>query len=240
MIAVAIETSSDRMSIALGRPGELPVERVILGARQHAAGLLPMLGALLEAASLTLTQVDAVALADGPGSFTGLRVGAAAVKGLVRARPGLEIWTASTLLVRAAGAGALHGAAVLVVSSALRGELYAAAYRMNLPHEVSTLLPPGLATPESLHAEAPDLLVADAPDRIVDRLATQFAVPLVRPPAGAPSAVALLGLIGVPGGAERVRSLDAWEPVYGRPAEAQARWEAAHGRTLSDSPRHAG
>jgi tRNA threonylcarbamoyladenosine biosynthesis protein TsaB len=76
--------------------------------------------------------------------------------------------------------------------------------------------------------------VADAPDKLVDRLADQFAVPIVRAPGSLPHAAALLGLIGVPGGAARVASLDAWEPGYGRLAEAQVRWEAAHGRALSD------
>jgi hypothetical protein len=37
-----------------------------------------------------------------------------------------------------------------------------------------------------------------------------------------------------------VHELDDWEPTYGRPAEAQVRWEAAHGRSLSDSARDAG
>lgn len=237
MIAVAIETSTDRLSLALGRNGAPPSERHLDGARKHAAALLPLLDSLLTESGIELSAVDTLALADGPGSFTGLRVGAAAVKALAHARPGLAVWTASTLLVRAAGVAPHNGARVLVVTSALRGELYAASYRLDLPHSVTTLTPPGLATPESLHREAPDLLVADAPAKIVDRLADQFAVPLVRGPASLPSAASLLALLGVSGGAVRISDLDGWEPTYGRPAEAQARWEAAHGRTLSDSPR---
>ena len=45
----------------------------------------------------------------------------------------------------------------------------------------------------------------------------------------------LLALVGVRGGAARIESVQAWEPVYGRPAEAQARWETTHGRPLPDS-----
>ena len=237
MIALAIETATDRLSVALGRPGAPPLEACQAGARMHAAALLPMVDRLLRDAGLTLGEVDVLGVADGPGSFTGLRVGAAVVKALARSRPGLPVWTASTLMVRAASAGPPHGARVLVVTSALRGELYAASYRFDLPLRVDTLVAPALATLETLHRETPDLIVADAPDKLVDRVADHFAAPLVRGPAALPSAVALLSLLGVPGGAEAISELDDWEPVYGRPAEAQVRWEATHGRRLSHPTR---
>lgn len=239
MITLGIETATDRLSVALGRPGAPPLTASLLGARQHGAALLPLVQRLLAEAKLNLEDVSALALADGPGSFTGLRVGAALVKALARTRPGVPVWTASTLLVRAASATPPHGARVLVVTSALRGELYAAEYRLDLPRQVETLVAPGVATPESLRREAPDLIVADAPEKLLDRLADQFAAPLVHGAAALPSAAALLLLLGVPGGATRIDELDDWEPEYGRPAEAQARWEATHGRSLPDPSSHA-
>lgn len=235
MIALGIETTTDRLSLAaVGRSGSVAVRQED-GARRHAALLFPLLAELLAELQLRLEDVEALALADGPGSFTGLRVGAAAAKAVVRAHPRVSVWTASTLLVRAAAVAPPHGARVLVVTSALRGELYAATYRMDLPRAIETLSAPALATPESLHRETPDLLVADASEELVDRLAGQFAVPLVRGHASLPSATALLTLLQVPGGVERVVDLTAWEPRYGRPAEAQVRWEASHGRSLSHS-----
>jgi len=240
MIALALETTTDRLSVAARwtRPGEPLREaaRDFDGARMHAARLFPLVGAVLDELGITLQEVDVLALADGPGSFTGLRVGAAAAKALVRACPRLALWTASTLLVRAAGVMPPHGARVLVVTSALRGELYAATYRLDLPNTVETLRPPAVALPEALQREAPDLLVADAPDRLVDRLGDLLAVPLIRGVPARPSALALAGLIGVAGGAEPIPDRDRWEPFYGRPAEAQARWETQHGRPLPDSP----
>jgi tRNA threonylcarbamoyladenosine biosynthesis protein TsaB len=234
VIALAIETTTDRLSVAAVRQCGSSAVRQVEGARKHAALLLPLIGEVLQELELRLEEVEGLALADGPGSFTGLRVGAAAAKALARAQPRLAVWTASTLLVRAAGAAPLHGARVLVVTPALRGELYAACYRMNLPTAIETLAAPALATPESLHRETPDLLVADVPEKLVDRLADQFAVPLVRGDPSRPHAAALLTLLGVAGGAQRVGELDNWEPCYGRPAEAQARWEALHGRPLSN------
>jgi len=160
VIALGLETATDRLSVALGRPGEPVIERNLEGARRHAAALLPMVAEVLREGGIPLEAVEALAIADGPGSFTGLRVGAAAVKALARVLPGLGVWTASSLLVRAVAVSAPHGARVLVVTSALRGELYAACYRIDLPRQIETLLAPGLATPESLHGATADLLVA--------------------------------------------------------------------------------
>lgn len=238
MIAVALETSTDRLSVAGRREGGPAACRLLEGARRHAAGLFPLLQQVLDELGATPGEVSDLALADGPGSFTGLRVGAAALKALARARPGLRVWTASTLLVRAAGVAAPRGARVLVATSALRGELYAATYRFGEDGSVDTLAAPGVATPESLHQVLPDLVVADAPGKLVDRLADQFAVPTIRPPASLPQASALLALIGVRGGAAPISALDEWQPSYGRPAEAQVKWEAAYGRPLPDPARH--
>jgi tRNA threonylcarbamoyladenosine biosynthesis protein TsaB len=240
LIALGIETATDRLSVAMSRPDAPVIERHLDGARRHAAALLPMVAALLEEAGLPLASLRALAIADGPGSFTGLRVGAAAVKALARTNPDMTIWTASSLMVRAAGVAAPRGARILVVTSALRGDLYAACYRLDLPGTVETLLPPGLATPESLHGLAPDLLVADAPEKIVERLASQVEVPSVRGSASLPSAAAMLTLVGPTGGAAPIMALDNWEPIYGRPAEAQVKWEAVHGRALPDSSRQLG
>jgi tRNA threonylcarbamoyladenosine biosynthesis protein TsaB len=234
VIALALDTTTDRLSVALGRPGSPAQERTLFGARQHAAALLPLIAGLLDEAGVPLSEIEHIALADGPGGFTGLRVGAALVKALARTAPGIAVSTASTLMVRAAGIAPPGGALILVVTSALRGELYAAAYQVGLPLRIDTVMEPRLATVESLRREAPDLLIADAPEKLVDRLADQFAVPLVRGSASLPHAAALLSLIGVPGGAAPISHLDEWEPAYGRPAEAQARWEAAHGRALPD------
>lgn len=233
MIALGIETTTDRLSLAGVNASGTVALRQEEGARKHAALLFPLLDEVLAELHLRLEDVEALALADGPGSFTGLRVGAAAAKALASAVPRLSIWTASTLLVRAAAVAPPHGARVLVVTAALRGELYAATYRMDLPRAIETVSAPALATPESLQRETPDLLVADAPEKLVDRLADQFAVPLVRGRASLPSAATLLTLLQVPGGARQLTNLTGWEPSYGRPAEAQVRWEASHGRALA-------
>ena len=231
---LAIETATDRASVALGAGAAAAVERDLTGARRHAAELLPMIAALLRQAGATLDDVTALVLSDGPGSFTGLRVGASVAKALVQAR-GLPLWTAPSLMVRASGV-ARPGATVLAVANALRGELYAAAYRFE-GGAVHTVLAPSVHRPDRLVAGAlrPDILVGEAPEPAVRALEQWAGSALIPPPEGAPHARELLGLVGRPGGAARIEAVQGWEPVYGRPAEAQARWETAHGRPLPDS-----
>ena len=231
---LALETATDRASVALGMTSADALTREIGGVRRHAAELLPMIDAVLREAGVRLDAVRGIVLSDGPGSFTGLRVGAAVAKALVQAR-GLPLWIAPSLMVRAAGA-ARPGATVLAVSDALRGELYSAAYRFDA-EGVRTLLAPAVRRPEELVAGAlsPDVLVGELPEPARLLLERWAGHAVIGPPAGQPEARMLLDLVGRPGGAVRVEPVEAWQPVYGRPAEAQARWETAHGRPLPDS-----
>ena len=206
----------------------------MVGARRHAAALLPMVSRALSRRGLTLDDVGALALSDGPGSFTGLRVGAAVAKALVQARR-IPLYAAPSLLVRAVGAAPHDGTLVLAVSDALRGEVYAGGFRL-ASRQVTVELVPGVRRPEQL-AELlprPAHLVGDLPPAVgatIERWAEQ---PLLRSPEGAARASALLELVGWAGGARRLEDVTSWEPEYGRPAEAQARWETAHGRPLPD------
>jgi tRNA threonylcarbamoyladenosine biosynthesis protein TsaB len=231
---LALDTATDRASLALGLPGGEALEESIGGARRHAAGLLPAVQRLLQRAGASLDDLRGIALSDGPGSFTGLRVGASVAKALVQARS-LPLWTAPSLLVRAAGV-ACGNELVLAVANALRGEVYAAAYRF-LPEGIQTELIPSVRRPEELVGSGlkPAAVVGEAPAEIVAILEHWVGKQIIGPPEGSPRAARLLDLMGQRGGARQVDAVREWEPVYGRPAEAQARWESAHGRPLPDS-----
>lgn len=232
---LALETATDRASVAIGESTEDAVEESLSGARRHAGALLPMIESALRRRGATLDQVTGVVVSDGPGSFTGLRVGASVGKALARAR-GLPLWTAPSLVVRAAGVAGPRHRLVLAVSDALRGDVYAAAVRFD-PGRIHTEIEPSVWRPEAL-AEldlAPDALVGEVPPAAAALLERWTGLELIRPPTGAPQALRLIGLVTVEGGARRVEDVSGWEPVYGRPAEAQARWEIAHGRPLPDS-----
>ncbi len=120
MRILALDSSSGLLSCALWEDGRVAVESVHF---EKAGDVLP--GALLSLAPLD--TVDALAAGVGPGSFTGLRVGLAAVKALAYARR-LPIAGASSL--RALALAARRPAELLVPTlEARRGELYACAVR---------------------------------------------------------------------------------------------------------------
>jgi tRNA threonylcarbamoyladenosine biosynthesis protein TsaB len=239
MTWLALDTATDRASVALGTSAADALEESLAGARRHAAALVPMIDRLLSRTGIALDALAGVALSDGPGSFTGLRVGATVAKALARAH-GLEVRVAPSLLVRAVQ-HAEPGRIVLAVANALRGELYAACYRFD-DGRIETLLAPSVWRPDRLVATAPppSLVVGDGPPEALTRLAEWSGHEPIDGDAGLPRARELLELLHRPGGARAIANLDLWEPEYGRPAEAQARWERAHGRPLPDSIGSAG
>lgn len=220
---LAIDTATDRASVALGLPGSVIAEAEITGARRHASQLLPAILEALRRAGAGLPEIEAIVLADGPGSFTGLRVGAAVAKALAESQP-IALWSAPSLLSSAASV-AQDGRLVLALSDALRGEVFAAAYRVT-SGRVETLLAPSVHRPEALDASGlqPQLVTGPAADRM-------GGIPAW------PSAATLLRLIGLSGGVHRITDARRWEPDYGRPAEAQVQWERTHGRPLPNPAR---
>lgn len=82
MTVLALDTSSRAASCALLRDGALTGEFFIHTALTHSQTAMPMVEALLKRTGASLGEVDVLAVSAGPGSFTGLRIGIAAVKGL--------------------------------------------------------------------------------------------------------------------------------------------------------------
>lgn len=123
MKLLAVETSTELCSAALLRGDELLVEEA-LAANQHAERLEPMVRRLLERARLEVRDLDALAFGQGPGSFTGIRIGCGFVQGLAFAT-GLSVVPVPSLLALAEHAGASRVVAAL---DARMGEVYLAAY----------------------------------------------------------------------------------------------------------------
>jgi tRNA threonylcarbamoyladenosine biosynthesis protein TsaB len=229
VIVLAVDAATDRLSVAAGSPaGGRTAVRVAEGARRHAGLLVPYALECLDELGLGVDAVEAVAVSDGPGSFTGLRVAAAWAKALAGVR-GIPLWTASSLLVRAASRGRT-GELVLGTGAALRGEWFVGGYRWNPGGAIETVLPPSVMASSSAPPERPAVVIGD---RSAEAVGAWAGCPVVvGPPAGWPDAAALIRLIGPAGGAVRVADPAGWEPTYGRPAEAQAKWERDHGRAL--------
>src|SRR5207253_1846803 len=81
-LILAVDTSSPRLSLALARGATVISAIASESGTPHSQTLFVHLAALFDSAQLDPRHVDAFAVATGPGSFTGLRVGLAAVKGL--------------------------------------------------------------------------------------------------------------------------------------------------------------
>ena len=163
---LAIETSTDRMSVALGegRPGTLPLSHEGPGAAQSSLHLLPSVERLLDQAGWSLGGLDAIVFGRGPGSFTGLRTACAVTQGLaygVRAQgraEGLPVLPVDTLLAVAEearwlyeGAGCTLPPAVVALLDARMGEVYVAVYPMRQGRvDSQALLAPTLCAPAAL------------------------------------------------------------------------------------------
>jgi tRNA threonylcarbamoyladenosine biosynthesis protein TsaB len=116
---VAIDTSTDTASLALHDGFQVQIEHTWKSPRRHTVELLPRLVAALEQLALSAKHLSGVAVARGPGSFTGLRVGMAVAKGLALAR-GLPLIGIPTLDVIAAAQGRSRRALCAVLQAGRR------------------------------------------------------------------------------------------------------------------------
>jgi tRNA threonylcarbamoyladenosine biosynthesis protein TsaB len=82
MLILAFESTAKAASVALVEDGHLISQYSQCSALTHSRTLLPMAEDMLKNAELTLDKVDLFAVAHGPGSFTGIRIGVSTVKGL--------------------------------------------------------------------------------------------------------------------------------------------------------------
>jgi tRNA threonylcarbamoyladenosine biosynthesis protein TsaB len=126
MKLLAIDTTEAACSAALLVDNEV-IERFEIAPRRHSELILPMMDALLQEAGFSLAQLDALAFARGPGSFTGVRIATAVVQGAATAA-GLPVVPVSSLLALAQGAMRSAGAdKVLAGFDARMHEVYWAA-----------------------------------------------------------------------------------------------------------------
>ena len=149
-LLLAIETATTHTSVALARGEEILDEQEASPEIPAAACLMPAIDALLGRNRIRLAQIGALALSVGPGSFTGLRIGVATVKGLAF---GVEVPVVAVPTLEALALGAGEGVVVATLD-ARRGELYAAGYAIR-DGAPSRDLVEGLFTASELLARLP-------------------------------------------------------------------------------------
>lgn len=131
MNLIAIETATDVCGVALLQGGRVTVDLSLARPRAHAENLVLLIQDALRYGGLSRADLDAVAVSMGPGSYTGLRIGVSAAKGLAVAL-GIELVGVPTLEALAASAvpAAREGDVICAALNARRDEVYAAAFRV--------------------------------------------------------------------------------------------------------------
>ncbi len=126
MKILALDSSGLVAGVAVVEDDNLVGEYTVNYKKTHSQTLLPMLDALAEMIELDLDTIDAIAIAKGPGSFTGLRIGSATAKGLGLAldKPIVEIPTVDGLAFRLWGTDAV----VCPLMDARRNQTYTGLY----------------------------------------------------------------------------------------------------------------
>ncbi len=219
-------------------PPVAAVTAVITGARRQAADIINVIDEVLRGGAVSRDGLSGIVVSDGPGSFTGLRIGWAAAKGLAHERD-IPIVAIPALLAVARGAATRVGDGLVASCfDALRGEVFAAAYRIS-GATVETVLPPTVLQPAELGgrvSERPRVTAGDGAVRYADAMRSWSGAAPLSLDDLPPNAESLLNLVARDGLGRRITASD--EPVYGRLAEAQAKWEARHGRPLPDPTSH--
>ena len=129
MTILAFETSAKAASVALCREGVLLGESYQNTGLTHSQTLLSMAESLMASCGVAAGDIDAVGVAAGPGSFTGVRIGVAAAKGFAWGRE-IPCVGVSTLAAMAVGFGAWQGY-VCPVMDARRSQVYNALFRVD-------------------------------------------------------------------------------------------------------------
>lgn len=222
-VTLALDAAAGPGTIAVLRDGAVVAAREVEMRSAAEERYFPAVLELLDEAGLSVRDLDRVVAGAGPGSFTALRVVGAIAKGLCEGLGCPLFGVPSLALIPAGSPGTRGGGRFVATLDALRGDRYAALVVLDARGEVVVveslgLVPvPALAERATAHGATlvgPDEVRAEGPHaRGVARCAA---------------------LVAAAGPAD----LATWEPVYGRLAEAQVKWEAAHGRVLV-AERHA-
>jgi tRNA threonylcarbamoyladenosine biosynthesis protein TsaB len=141
MKILAVDSSGMVASVAVVCDGSLIAEYTINHKKTHSQTLLPMLDEIIRMAEIDLKEIDAIAVAEGPGSFTGLRIGSATVKGLALAldKPIVPVPTLEGLAYNLCASEKL----ICPIMDARRNQVYTAWYRFkdNKIEEVMESIP---------------------------------------------------------------------------------------------------
>lgn len=240
MVILAIETSTGVASIGLveaAREGEdcdpkgkILAEYTLNIAANHSARLMPAIDRLLREVSFSIQDIQGISLALGPGSFTGLRIGVATVKGLAYALkvPVVGVPTLDALAQNVRYASSL----VCPVMDARKKEVYAALYRGDGSGRLVKLSEDWVLSPADLVSRISEktLFLGDGVlvygDDLKEQLGSQA---LLAPPELALPRAANVAGLSIPAFLKgSTLDLFSFTPIYVRRSEAEIHYEEKH------------
>ena len=220
MLILAFESSAKAASVALVEDGRLISQYSQCSGLTHSRTLLPMAEDMLKNAELSLDKVDLFAVAHGPGSFTGVRIGVSTVKGLAWAadKPCVGVSTLEAM----AWHGLAAGGFVCPVMDARRSQVYNALFKVEngKPVRLCEDRPIALSqlAEELRTLNAPAFLIGDGAE-LAEKYLREQAIPCTVAPENlrwqSAWGVAMAAMDKAPGNA------DALLPVYLRLSQAE-------------------
>ncbi len=220
MLTLAFESSAKAASVALVRDGKLISQYSQCSGLTHSRTLLPMAEDMLKNAELGLDKVDVFAVAYGPGSFTGIRIGVSTVKGLawVTEKPCVGVSTLEAM----AWHGLAAGGYICPVMDARRSQVYNGLFKIEGEKPIRLCEDRAIALPllgdELKKLDAPVFLVGDGAELTAAYLKEQ-GLPYVLAPDNlrwqSAWGVAMAAMDKTPGNADELL------PVYLRLSQAE-------------------
>lgn len=224
MKILALETSAKAVSAAVSEDGKI----LACGSQDtgltHSRTLMPIVQHLLKNTGMDISEMDAIAVAAGPGSFTGIRIGVAAAKGLAFAadKPAVGVSTLAAMARNVAFADGL----IVCAMDARRSQIYNALFQAR-DGQLTRLVPDRAIALEALVEELrqddqPKLVVGDGARLCADHLTAAGISCRLAPPHLVMQSAATVALEAELLAAQgQLVSAQALEPVYLRPAQAQ-------------------
>lgn len=214
---LALETATPTGSVAIWKDG-LAFEQTLRIQGTHSELLMPAIDHALSVTGTTPSDVTAFVVGSGPGSFTGVRVGASLAKGWAMAR-GVPLYAYSSLLALAAGTG-VRGT-VCPMFDARRRQVYAACYELSGQGAVELLSPQAWYVEDFLKEISTrgiqPVFAGEGATVYNEALVESFGMTTPLPEhLGVPRAASLLWLRRVAPELGHVAEPDTWEPLYVR------------------------
>lgn len=163
MLILGIETVTKIGSLAIVKDGKIIGQTMIDAHLRHAANLISSLDNLLRSHRIKISDIDAIAVDTGPGSFTGIRVGIASALGLAQPDNKQLIGVCSLSVLSYQMAEHSEGRNLVPVIDAKRGAFYSACYRLE-DESLKTITEPYVIKSEMLRRSIPKDSFVFGPD----------------------------------------------------------------------------